>query len=147
MEVSGVEPDLITNFELFIGQARPSCDHCLLHPFMCDYCLIPICHQLLESFLCEPRSIGHIRRISSWFIAVQEIERSLSVRAMDSGIMSKLCISQIERPIVGFLRAIHAQISSNLLVYSFSFPVRLRAISSRSLHFDSRFGIEVVGEG
>ena len=42
MEVSGVEPDLIANLELFIGESRLSCDHRFLRPLMRDYCFISV---------------------------------------------------------------------------------------------------------
>ena len=92
MEVLGIQPDLIAYFELFIGESRLSLDHCFLRPLMRNYCLISICCQLLESFLCEAWGVGHVRGVSGGFIAVEKVERRLTMGTMNSGIVSKLRI-------------------------------------------------------
>ena len=92
MEVSGVQPDLIANFELFIGESRLPLDHCFLCPLMRDYCFISICRQLLKSFFCKARGVGHVRRVGSGFIAMEKVERRLAMNAMNSGIVSELRI-------------------------------------------------------
>ena len=44
MEVSGIQPNLIANFELFIGESRLSHDHRFLRPLMRDYRFISVRH-------------------------------------------------------------------------------------------------------
>ena len=95
MEIAGVQPDLIANFELFIGESRLAHDHRFLCPFMRNYRFVSIGCQLLKSFFCEARGIGHIRRVCSRFIAMEEIEQGLSMHAMNSRIVSELRICQI----------------------------------------------------
>ena len=95
MQIVGVQPDLIANFELFIGKSRLPRDHRFLRPLMRDYRFVPICCQLLQSFFCKARGIGHIRRVRGRFVAMEEIERSLSMRAMNPRIVSELRICQI----------------------------------------------------
>ena len=43
MEIAGVQPDLIANLELFIGEARLPRNHRFLRPLVRDYCLISVC--------------------------------------------------------------------------------------------------------
>ena len=46
MEVAGIQPNLIANFELFIGKAGLPCYHCLLRTFVRDYRLISVRREL-----------------------------------------------------------------------------------------------------
>ena len=92
MKVPGVQPDLIANFELFIGESRLSLDHRFLRPLMRNYRLISIRCQLLKSLLCKAWGIGHVGGVSGQFIAMKEVEWHLAMGAMNSGIVSELHI-------------------------------------------------------
>ena len=60
---------------------------------MRDYRFISVRRELLQPIIGETRGIGDIGRIGGRLISVQQIERRLSVRAVDVGVMSKLRIS------------------------------------------------------